>query len=447
MKRRTIKSHSACISLVIISTAIAALVLLTPNTGYSVSIIIDSTTNPVKHDSLSSTAFIAAGGGLPHFATLIDHHQPVKIAFLGGSITHMKGWRDKVTAYLSSTYPQTKFEFLDAGIPSLGSLPHAFRFKTDVLDKMTPDLLFIESAVNDAGNGTTVTEQKRALEGIIRHAHKANPKMEMVLMAFADEQKNEAFAKDSIPVSVKIHRDIAAYYQLPFINLAREVFSRIQNGEFTWEGDFKNLHPAPFGQELYFNSIRTLLESEIKKAGTTSRIASAEPLTNKKKWPEPLQALNYNQGRYVATGDATGFQGFKLISDWTPNDKAHTRPGFVHVPVLIGTAPGSSLKLKFRGTAVGIAVLSGPDAGTINYQIDGGPVRTMDLYTRWSANLHLPWYELLGDGLKDKTHELKLVIAPGVLPDSTASTQAQRISERPKTAVRIVHFLVNGPKS
>lgn len=403
-----------------------------------VSATLDSTITP-QHKPLLSSSFIEPGAGLPHFARLIrkQANLPVKVAFLGGSITHMDGWRGLVMDDLTKTYPQTKFEFLDAGIPSLGSVPHAFRFQTDVLDKMTPDLLFIESAVNDAGNGTTITEQKRALEGIIRHAHEASPDMDMILMAFADEEKNAAYAHGAVPAAVQVHASVAAYYRLPFINLAKEVYSRIHHGEFSWENDFKSLHPAPFGQKLYFNAIKTLLVTQIDKADQLQK----EAVTHPKGFPPPMQPKNYAQGHYVDIRRADALQGFQVVDDWKPADKVHTRPGFVHVPVLCGTKPGDQLALKFKGTAVGIAVVSGPDAGVIRYQIDGGPFKTMDLYTRWSSSLHLPWYEILGDGLADKAHVLKLVIAAAAKKTSPNGAQA---SGEPGTSVRIVHFLVNG---
>ena len=46
-----------------------------------------------------------------------------RVAFLGGSITFNPGWRDAVMRYLQQRFPATKFDFIAAGIPSLGSVP------------------------------------------------------------------------------------------------------------------------------------------------------------------------------------------------------------------------------------------------------------------------------------------------------------------------------------
>jgi len=423
----------------------------------------DTVTKPLVGDSLGALDFIYLGAGMPHTVYNLRHRKPLKVAFLGGSITHMKGWRNLLMAYLTKTYPGTHFEFLEAGIPSLGSVPHAFRLQQDVLDKMRPDLLFIEAAVNDEGNGTTKTEQLRALEGIVRHALSANNQMDIILMAFADEVKNEMYAHGQVPVTVQMHEKVATYYQLPFINLAKEVYTRITQGAFSWEKDFKSLHPAPFGQALYFHAIRDLIEQALHNANSAGQKKTYASIDRpaKTKLPKPMQKYSYTNGRYVDVKLATHLEGFQYINNWTPEDKARVRPGFVHVPVLAGTTPGDKLHLDFEGTAVGIAVAAGPDAGAIAYRIDHGPWQYMDLYTKWSGNLHLPWYELLADGLKDKTHQLIIKITDRQIYDKGNAVTAQwsvqatangaaNHSAQPKqmgtgTAVRIVHFLVNDP--
>ncbi len=39
------------------------------------------------------------------------------------------------------------------------------------------------------------------------------------------------------------------------MNLEQEVTERIAAGQFVWDNDFKDLHPAPFGYALYARSI------------------------------------------------------------------------------------------------------------------------------------------------------------------------------------------------
>ena len=381
--------------------------------------------------SMSDTdrgGFLELNSGLPHFALKVKQKDSIDVAFLGGSITHMNGWRQEVMDFLIHHYPACRFRFLEAGIPSLGSVPHAFRLQTDVLDKMTPDLLFVEAAVNDEGNGTPPSQQIRALEGIVRHVLLNDINTDIVFMAFADEVKNEGFLKGNPSEAVKAHQAVARHYQLPFLNLAKEVFTRIQRGEFSWEKDFKNLHPAPFGQHLYFKSIKNMFLQAVDKRLQRDDALGGSP---NKVLPSPLDVFSYKAGRYISVQEATQMKGFSYIENWTPEDSAHVRSGFVHVPILQASDLGATLQLDFYGDAVGLAVAAGPDAGVILYRVDKGEWKYLDLFTRWSQNLHLPWYEILSDRLENGPHQLELKLT-------------QRVKGLSKgTAIRIVHFLVN----
>ncbi|ANH83992.1 hypothetical protein A8C56_15700 [Niabella ginsenosidivorans] len=372
---------------------------------------------------LPADDFIYRYGNLDNVLHRIQNKEAVTVAFLGGSITNMEGWRNQVCRYLSERYPDVPFKFINAGIPSLGSLPHVFRLQQDVLDQGRIDLLFVEAAVNDYVNGTPAVIQRRALEGIIRHVLNTDPFVNIVLMGFADEFKLAGYQAGKIPTEIKLHEELARYYHLPFINLAEEVYRRIGNKEFTWNDDFKNLHPSPFGQALYANTIQTLLAGAFRKSGAVALTPACLPAM--------LDAHSYTKGGYLSSDKAVVGKGFVLDPSWVPEDGVHTRPGFVQVPVLVGSTPGATMELPFNGTAVGIAVVSGPDAGSIRYSVDGKATKTVDLYTQWSKGLHLPWYILLADDLTSGAHRLKITIAPGKNEESKGN------------AVRIVHFLVN----
>ncbi|MBC9911882.1 SGNH/GDSL hydrolase family protein [Chitinophaga varians] len=365
---------------------------------------------------LKSETFITRYGNLNNAWYQISARKKATVAFLGGSITNMEGWRGKVDDYLTRTYPATAFTLLNAGIPSLGSLPHAFRLQQDVLDKGQVDLLLVEAAVNDKVNGTAATVQRRALEGIIRHTLTANPQMNIILMAFVDEDKMADYRAGKIPAEVALHEEMARRYQLPFVNLAKEVTTRIDAGEFSWKDDFKDLHPSPFGQEIYFHTIRQLLDSAFNRAAPRKMVAA--------KLPAATDPFNYVNGHYVDVHTADHLQGFTVAESWKPSDKVHTRPGFVDVPMLVSGTTEASFELPFTGRTVGVALLSGPDAGVIRYRIDNKPEQQMDTRTQWSRSLYLPWYLILGDELTTGTHTLKITTTPG-------------------SVCRIVHFLVN----
>ncbi|MGG7665952.1 GDSL-type esterase/lipase family protein [Dyadobacter sp. BHUBP1] len=367
---------------------------------------------------LLHTPYITLNKGLGNAFEKFRTMKKGTVAFLGGSITHNPGWRDKTSQYLQEHFPETEFTFIAAGIPSLGSTPHSMRFSRDVLAKGIPDLLFVEAAVNDRGNGFSEKAQVRALDGILRQMYAANPNANVVMMAFAEPKKNDDYDAGRQPVEVGVHERVAKYYGAVYINLAREVYDRIKAGEFTWKYDFKDLHPSPYGQEIYAQTIKEMLKME-------------SPATGAIKLPAAMDRFSYEKGSYHKLEEAKNLKGFTLNPDWKPKVKFSTRPGFVNVPMLVSETAGSSLDFEFKGRGVGIAIISGPDAGKITYTIDGKKPQTLDTYTPWSNQLHLPWYLMLADELSAGKHKLHLTI----------STEKNEKSEG--NALRVVHLLVN----
>ena len=348
----------------------------------------------------------------------------LNIAFLGGSITYNPGWRNHLEAYFRSRFPDTKLNFLMAGIPSLGSVPHAFRFQTDVLDHMVPDILFFESVVNDGSNGYAISDQQKSVEGIIRNTKKLNPNADIIEFYFADPDKLKDYESGKTPEVIRAHNEVAAHYQIPVVNLAEEVYRRIANKEFTWKDDFKDLHPSLYGQEVYSASMRTLLDTLM--VHTPDNL----PVLKKAKLPKPMYKVCYDHARYVSPSQAQGT--FTYSDNYRPALKQETRAGFVDVPMLVGEKVGEKATFTFRGNAVGICIISGKDAGKLRYRVDHKPYREIDLFTQWSPYLHLPWYLVLDDQLKEGKHVLEMEII------------ADKNEKSVGNACRIVHFLVNG---
>lgn len=388
--------------------------------------ILSHTAPELADPPLSAEAEMAINfrGSLDNCSIKFSREKKGRVAFLGGSITFNSGWRNMVCDYLQERFPSTEFEFINAGIPSTGSTPGAMRLVRDVLSKGTIDLLFEEAAVNDATNGFKPEKQLRGMEGIVRHALQSNPRMDIVMLHFADQDKMADYNNGKIPEVIQQHEKVAEYYGIPSINLAKEVNDRILNGEFTWRDDFRNLHPSPFGQKLYFNSIKHLFETSWKNS-------PAADLKTKGLPEKLLDPFSYTNGHFDPLKNARLINGWTLVNDWKPNDKASTRSGFVHVPILEATEPGAVFKLKFKGKAIGLFITSGPDAGMVEYSIDGADYKTADQFTQWSNQLHLPWVIMLDDELQDGKHTLMLRIAQS------------KNSKSKGNACRIHQFIVN----
>ena len=362
--------------------------------------------------------------GLANCRIQFEREKTGRIAFLGGSITAMSGWRELTIKYFQDRYPETKFDFISAGIGSMGSVPHAFRLERDVLSHGPVDLLFVEAAVNDTSNTGDHPEQMlRGMEGVVRHVRMANPLTDIVQMHFVMPDHIADYNAGKVPVAIAQHEKVAVAYGNVTLNLAQEVTDRINAGQFSWDQDFKGLHPAPFGHQLYAHSIQRMFDSACASALPAK--AMRHPL------PEPIDPLNYARGRFGKISDARIIKGFVLESSWKPDDKKGTRAGFVDVPALVGTAPGAEFEFSFEGSGAGLFIAAGPDAGRIESSVDGGAYREIDTFTHWSAGLHLPWALILDDGLINGPHKMKVRIAQGHDAKGTG------------TALRVFHLLFN----
>jgi len=368
---------------------------------------------------LSPSVYHQLRDGLLNSQIQFERNKSGRVAFLGGSITYNSGWRDSIYAYLETRFPETEFEFVPAGIPSMGTTPAAFRLDRDVLSAGRIDLLFEEAAVNDAGNNRTTIEQIRGMEGIVRHLRKSNPAIDIVMMHFVDPQKMDDYNRMIEPEVIVNHNLVADHYNISTINLAREVTDRINNEEFTWEEDFKNLHPSPFGQSVYANSMIHFLNHAFIDQLDMDHQQTAHEL------PERIDQYSYDNGYLLDVSAAKLSRGWSIDPAWNPADGSNTRQNYVDVPMLIGENPGGTLELAFEGSTVGIAVAAGQDAGNIEYRIDRNEWKQLNLFTRWSSHLHLPWYYTLATGLSESEHKLEIRIAE--LKDERSTGRACRI--------------------
>ncbi len=328
------------------------------------------------------------------------------VAFLGGSITEMNGYRPMVCELLQKRFPKTAFTFIPAGISSTCSTTGAFRLGTDVLGQGPVDLLFVEFAVNDDQDGHhTRAECVRGMEGILRHARRSNPNMDIVMTFFVNEAILKTLQEGQTPLTIEAHEAVADYYRVPTVNLAKEVADEITAGALTWQ-KYGGVHPAPFGNALAAQMIDQLFSRAwpaplAPGAGCTPNLV---PLT-------PLDPLSYADGRFIDPKEAKIKQGWTLgVPEWKslPGGK---RERFTSIPMLCATEAGAEATLAFEGAAVGAYIVAGPDAGIAEASIDGGPFQTVDLYHAYSKGLHYPRTVMLGTGLEPGPHTLTLRIA------------------------------------
>lgn len=367
--------------------------------------------------------YVIRRGGLTNCMAAFEADKKGVVAFLGGSITEMDGYQTKVSGILRQMFPRTEFEFINAGIASTCSTTGAFRLSRDVLSKGKVDLLFAEFAVNDNQDAAhTSQECVMGMEGIARHTLLENPLADVVFLYSANESHIAAYQSGQTPVEIAAHEAVAEAYSLCSVNFAADIAARLAAGEFDWE-KFGGVHPADFGAELYAQSVRGLLES--CRTDFKGRRPAAHRL------PAVMDEDSYFGGCLVGVDKVKADSGWEIgIPDWQSIPGA-TRERFNNIDMLHAAKPGAAFELDFTGTAVGLFVVAGQDAGIVEYNIDGGASKTADLFHRYSGLLHYPRSLILEGRLPAGKHKLRLRISDKKNPQSGG------------TAVRIIAVLNN----
>ncbi len=344
------------------------------------------------------------------------------VAFMGGSITEMNGYRPLVAALIEERFPETTFTFTNAGIASTCSTTGAFRLGEDVLAKGPVDLFLVEFAVNDDQDAEHAARAcLRGMEGIVRQVRRHNPESDIAIVHFVNPEMLAAIARGEVPVSSRSHERVAAHYGLASIDVGRELAQRIEAGSFTWK-DYGGTHPGRKGNEFAASLVRGLLD---EAWGTDDVPATRAPRL------DPLDRGSYDRGRFISLESARPSSGWSILQPRWEEIPGRCRERFRDQNLLVATDPGSELELEFEGRAVGAYVLAGPDAGTVAATVDGRDTRIVDLYHRFSRGLHYPRTVLFADDLTPGKHVLGLRVTPTKNAKSSGH------------AIRILRFTAN----
>ncbi|MFY9252379.1 MAG: alpha/beta hydrolase fold domain-containing protein [Fuerstiella sp.] len=328
------------------------------------------------------------------------------VAFLGGSITEMDGYRPRVTAWLQQRFPETAFKFTNAGIASTCSNTGAFRFQRDVLSGGDVDLLFVEFAVNDDQDAFHTPDGCiQGMEGIVRHALTENPNMDIVMTHFVNPGMLETLNAGKTIVSATQHERVAQHYGISSVYLSKEVADRINAGTLTWQ-DFGGTHPGPIGNQLAADLATSVLDAGWQGLSAKDVAPVAHDLPAKLLLP-----TSFAHGTLLPLENAKIGNGFNLSVPAWQSIEGSKRERFLNVPILHAEQAGSKLQLEFSGTAVGVFVVAGPDAGQLTYEIDGGESQTAELFHRYSEGLHYPRTVMLARDLPAGRHVLTVTVA------------------------------------
>jgi len=328
------------------------------------------------------------------------------VAFIGGSITEMDGYRPMVCNILKKRFPDTEFKFTAAGISSTCSDTGAFRMQRDVLSKGPLDMLFVEFAVNDdQDSDQAYHDALRGMEGIIAQARKHNPKVDIVMTMFVNENILEKLQKGEITDSVKAHSKVAEHYNISVNHLAQELAELITAGKMNWK-KFGGVHPNQYGNTMCATMIANALLPEWQKPLAVDAVAKDHPAL------PLLDPKSYSRGRLLPFSDINTDEHWKKdVPNWPTENKGKVRGHFINTPMIYSSTAGAKLSIKFTGTAIGAYMLSGPDTAIVKVTVDGKQSKEIETLRKYSS-FNYPMTVMFFNELEDGEHSLELEILP-----------------------------------
>lgn len=379
--------------------------------------------------------------GWPNTFAKLEAGEEVRIAYLGGSITEAEGWRVLSRKWLQDQYPKAKVTEIKATISGTGAELGACRLERDAL-QFKPDLLFVEFAVNGAGNGARRPIQ--SMEGIVRQTWRANPRTDICFVFTVGTWFLKDLQNDKLPYPMTLMDQVAAHYGIPSINLGLDVARQVKAGTLVYQGasshaDGKTVFSGdgvhPFldtGHPLYLDAIVRAVPA-LKAGGKPGPHAL----------PEPLDAANWEQAKIVALEDIGRSAGWTKIE--SPGDAWGAALVKKELPSLWkAVKPGETLTFTFRGTAFGLAGLRGPDVGQFRITVDDTAPVTGTFFDHYASENQWrlqPW--IYPNALPAGEHKVRieLIAEP---PDKEAILKKHNRTMKDPAAFQDNHLYVGG---
>lgn len=189
--------------------------------------------------------------------------QPVKVGFIGGSITAGSLASTKETCYAYRVYswwiekfPLSEVSYINAGIGATTSQFGVARVYPDLL-QYNPDMVFAEFSVNDSDDD----KFQETFEGLISSilSYETSPALLMLNNVEYDSGNN----------AQRVHNEVGFHYDLPIVSVRDSIYEEIVAGNLEIsEITPDNLHPNDYGHELVAGLIINLLEKFYEEASS-----------------------------------------------------------------------------------------------------------------------------------------------------------------------------------
>lgn len=381
--------------------------------------------------------------GIGHVMDKIRAGQPIKIAYFGGSITEMDGWRRLSREWLQKKYPACKFGEVQAAIGGTDSGLGVFRLGRDVL-RHRPDLIFVEFAENDADLSPEAIWSN--FDGIVRQVWKTDPTIDIVFVYTVDERMMKEYGEGLCPRSASSMERIADHYGIPSVGFGPRIAAELKagrlvmsvgdistavpketprrdqaiNAELKKQGKFlfskDGVHPVLSGHRLYLESIKA----------AWAKMEKSQPTDHTKKLATPFYDSRLELAKMVPIRQELCKGSWLPLSERTWMQRHLGGQGG---QIWWAREPGDKLSFKFRGSECHLYDVIGPKCGRVWITVDGKRSdRPCDRFDSYCSYYRLASFDVFKGG--DGVHTVEIEL------DKEQPDRTQVLKSNPKADVK-----------
>lgn len=237
-----------------------------------------------------------------------ENGEEITVSYIGGSITEGMTvtpehpelcWAYMSHKWLCDKYPDTKINYVNAGLSGTPSILGNLRLERDIL-AYDPDIVFVEFAVND-GNAT---EYQNSYESLVRTLLTQDKDIAVVLLFTVLENGHSCQPYMS---------QVGNNYGLPMISEPDSLGVEFAEGRMTWQ-DYSDdgSHPNVRGHEMVRDFLANYFEAVMDKVDDNVGEVN-------KDLPAPVFSERYVNMKFI---DSASMDGVEL-SNFTEDDAHH----------------------------------------------------------------------------------------------------------------------------
>jgi len=302
--------------------------------------------------------------GLPNFFSKATSGKPLRVGYIGGSITHVgERYRDQTTTFIKELFPSSKLTELVAAVPGTDADLGACRIEEQLLAHK-PDLIFVEFAVNggfDAG-----------MEGIVRKIWENNPFTDICFIYTVTSAQLKFYQKQEVTPIIKRLEQLAEHYQIPSVHMGLIPAKLVTENKLIPQADQDDgeriafskdgVHPLKKGGDLYAQSIANALKA-IMNFSTNKDYSHPMPMPITNHWADAKMLDPQSAAAFTGRWTKVSTQSSKSLApfaEWFPY-------------VMKGEDAGATFTVKFKGNMIGFFDVGAPEVGQLEMEIDGKP--------------------------------------------------------------------------